>query len=599
LKGILVLTLVVASALILSGCEQPQETAELPASTKRPNILLIVADDMGYSDIGAFGGEISTPALDMLASEGLRLANFHVLPSCSPTRSVLLSGMDNHQAGVGTMGELRTPEMDGYPGYAGYLNFEVAALPEVLQAGGYHTYMAGKWHLGDDQETTPFARGFEETFALLPGGGSHWNDRRPLSPPQTMNYSRNGQRVDSLPDNFYSTRYYTDILLEFLEGNRGDGKPFLAYLSYTAPHDPLHAPQEYIDKYKGTYDSGWDELRQQRLLALKDLGIIQADIEPLPRLASINAGWGELRRQRLQALKDRGIIRDDIEAFPRLASVKAWSDMAVDERLIAARDMEVYAAMVDYMDEQILRVIDYLKDIGEYENTMILFMSDNGANGAMPTAYPGQTQEYLDSFNNSLENRGLIDSYIETGPGWAQASMSPSRMFKGFTSEGGIRVPLIAKLPGTMSNAGTIGNSFVHVRDIMPTILDITAVPHTAEFDGRTVRPMQGQSLLDFFAGDADSPYPGAGQVGYELFGLKAFFDDEWKILQMPHPFASGEWELYNLKKDPGETNDLSSEYPQKTQEMVAMWEQYKEDNTILDIYFDLAGAIESDADHD
>ena len=592
MKDFLVLTLILAITLVVSGCEQPQDTAEAPAPTKRPNILLIVADDMGYSDIGAFGGEISTPTLDRLAGEGLRLSNFHVLPSCSPTRSVLLSGMDNHRAGMGTMGELRTPEMDGYPGYAGYLNLEVAALPEVLQAGGYHTYMAGKWHLGDDDETIPHARGFEQTFALLPGGGSHWNDRKPVSPPETMIYSRNGQAVESLPDDFYSTRFYTDVLLEFLEGDRGDGKPFFAYLSYTAPHDPLHAPKEYIDKYKGTYDSGWDELRQRRLQALKDLGIIQPDIAPLPRIASINAGWGELRRQRLQTLKDRGVIRADIEPFPRLAFVKAWSDMLVDERLVAARDMEVYAAMVDYMDEQILRVFDYLKDIGEYENTMILFMSDNGANGAMPTAYPGQTQKYLDSFDNSLENRGLINSYIETGPGWAQASMSPSRMFKAFTSEGGIKAPLIAKLPGTMSNAGTLRNSFVHVRDIMPTILDVTGVLHSEEFDGRTVRPMQGQSLLDFFSGDAESPYPGADRVGYELFGLKAFFDDEWKILRMPHPFASGEWELYNLKQDPGETNDLSSEYPQKAEEMVALWEQYKEDNTVLDIYFDLSGAV-------
>jgi len=269
------------------------------------------------------------------------------------------------------MGEIRTAEMEGRPGYAGYLNFEVAALPEVLQADGYHTYMAGKWHLGDEKETTPHARGFEETFALLPGGGSHWSDQKPLSPPQTMIYSRNGQTVESLPDDFYSTQYYTDILLEFLEGNRGDGQPFFAYLSYTAPHDPLHAPKKYIEKYNGVYDLGWDELRQKRLQALKELGIIQADARP----------------------------------FPRLPSVPAWSEMPVHERQQAARDMEVYAAMVDYMDEQILRVFDYLKEAGEYDNTMILFMSDNGANGALPTVYPGQTEEHLGSFDNRNRSR--------------------------------------------------------------------------------------------------------------------------------------------------------------------------------------------------
>ena len=285
--------LFLAVIIAVSGCEGRQEPTPEQAPSERPNILVIVADDLGYSDIGAFGGEIATPTLDQLASDGLRLSNFHVLPTCSPSRSVLLSGIDNHLAGIDTMGEIRTAEMEGRPGYAGYLNFEVAALPEVLQADGYHTYMAGKWHLGDEQETRPHARGFDETFALLPGGGSHWNDRRPLSPPQTMIYSRNGQIVESLPDDFYSTQYYTDILLEFMEGNRGDGEPFFAYLSYTAPHDPLHAPKEYIDKYKGVYDSGWDELRQQRLQALKDLRIMQADAIPFPRLPSVPA-WSEM-----------------------------------------------------------------------------------------------------------------------------------------------------------------------------------------------------------------------------------------------------------------------------------------------------------------
>jgi len=556
---VLTVGLTVAIWLATSGCERQQEPTQEQAPLKRPNILVIVADDMGYSDIGAFGGEIITPTLDQLASDGLRLSNFHVLPTCSPSRSVLLSGIDNHLAGMGTMGEISTPEMEGHPGYVGYLNYEVAALPEVLQANGYHTYMAGKWHLGDEKETRPHARGFEETFALLPGGGSHWNDRRPLSPPQTMIYSRNGQTVESLPDDFYSTQYYTDILLEFLEGDRGDGKPFFAYLSYTAPHDPLHAPKKYIEKYKGVYDLGWDELSQKRLQALKDLGIIQADARP----------------------------------FPRLPSVPAWSEMSVQERQQAARDMEVYAAMVDYMDEQILRVFDYLKETGEYDNTMIVFMSDNGANGALPTVYPGQTEEFLGSFDNSLENRGLVNSFIETGPGWAQASVSPSRMFKAFTSEGGIRAPLIVKLPGTMSNAGAISNSFLHVRDIMPTILDIADATHSKEFEDRSVLPLQGQSVLDFLTGEADTTYPGAARVGYELFGQKAFIDGDWKVLRMPRPFASGEWELYNLKQDPGEIDDLSSEHPEKLERMVALWEQYSEDNSVLDISYDLSDAVE------
>ena len=533
--------------------------ANTPAETKqgtvvRPNILLIVADDLGYSDIGSFGGEISTPTLDGLAKEGLQLTDFHVLPSCSPTRSVLMSGVDNHQAGMGTMGEVKTPEMEGHPGYAGYLNFEVAALPEVLKAGGYHTYMAGKWHLGHEKETTPHARGFDETFALLPGGGSHWSDMKPLSPPQTMVYSRNGNKVESLPDDFYSTTYYTDFILKSIEQNKNDGKPFFAYLSYTAPHDPLHAPKKYIDKYKGTYDGGWDMLRGKRLKSLKEIGIVHKDTKP----------------------------------FPRLASVKPWNEMSTEERAEASRDMEVYAAMIDFMDEQIKRVFDYLKKTGEYDNTVVIFISDNGANGHLPTVYPGQTEEYLNSFDNSLQNRGLQNSFIEPGPGWTQASMAPSRMFKAFTSEGGIKAPMLVKLPGKMENAGRMNHSFFHVRDIMPTILDLADVAHTEQFNGRKVKPMQGRSVLDLFEGNIGTPYAEANQVGYELFGQKAYFVGDWKILWMPKPFGLGEWELFNLKQDPAELIDLSKQHPDKRKEMIALWETYKRENKVLDISFGL-----------
>jgi arylsulfatase A-like enzyme len=516
---------------------------------KRPNVLLIVADDMGYSDIGSFGAEIATPTLDALAKEGLQATSFHVLPKCSPSRSVLLSGIDNHRAGLGEMGERSTPEMRGNPGYEGYLNFEVAALPEVLKAGGYHTYMVGKWHLGHDEKTSPHARGFEETFVLVGGGGSHWGDQKGITPTMPMLYQRNGKAVKTLPDDFYSTKNYTDHVLQWMRKNKGDEKPFFAYLAYTAPHDPLHAPKKYIDKYKGKYDGGWDALREKRFQALKELGIVHKNVKP----------------------------------FPRLDSVKAWDELPPKEQREAARDMEVYAAMIDYLDEQIKRVFDYLKETGEYDNTMIIFISDNGASGARASAYPGQTDEYANTFDNSLENRGLPNSLIETGPGWAQASMAPSRLFKGFTAEGGIKAPLLVKLPGKMPNAGKMNHSFFHIRDLMPTILDVAGVSHQEQFNGRTVLPMQGQSVLELFNGEAASPYAGASQVGYELSGMKAFFNGDWKILWMPEPMGTGDWELFNLKEDPAELQDLSAEHPQKLKELVEQWEQYKKDNGVLD----------------
>jgi arylsulfatase A-like enzyme len=340
--------------------------------------------------------------------------------------------VDNHRAGLGTMGEMKTPEMEGNPGYAGYLNFEVAALPEVLKDAGYHTYMAGKWHLGSEEDTIPHARGFEETFILVPGGGSHWSDRLSTTPAawNEMTYRRNGKVVESLPDDFYSTKDYTDHLLEWIEKDHGDGKPFFAYLSYTAPHDPLHAPREYIDKYKGVYDEGWDALREARLERLKALGIV-------PEAA---------------------------RTYSRLPSVEAWDDLSAENRREYARDMEVYAAMIDYMDGQIARIVAHLKETGEYDNTLILFFSDNGANGTRLSAYPGQTEEHVNSFDNSLENRGLPDSFVEPGPGWAQASMTPGRMFKAFTSEGGIRSPFLVKVPGEPTKAGRMNHSFFHLR---------------------------------------------------------------------------------------------------------------------------------------
>lgn len=528
--------------------------------SERPNILMIVADDLGYSDIGAFGGEIATPTLDKLALEGVRYTNFHVLPTCSPTRAVLLSGIDNHRAGIGIMGEFITPAFrqraDFHAGYAGYLNLDVAALPEVLKAGGYHTYMAGKWHLGTSEDTSPHARGFEETFALMQGGGSHWADMKPLSPPETMIYRRNGRAVTSLPNDFYSTKYYTDILLAWLNRDHKDGKPFFAYLSYTAPHDPLHAPKAYIEKYKGMYDDGWDVLREKRAKVLKDLGII-----------TINA-----------------------KSYPRLPSVKAWQQMAPEERAIAARDMEVYAAMVDYMDEQINRIIEWLKKNGAYDNTLILFFSDNGANGHSHKAYPGQTDEYLNSFDNRLDNRGLKNSYIDMGPGWAQASMAPRRMFKAFPSEGGIASPMIVKTPGKIAQAGSLDHTLFHVRDIMPTVLDLAGVGHPGMFNGRKVSRLQGQSVLDLMEGKASVAYAAAGKIGYELFGLKAFIDGAWKILWMPKPFGKGDWELFNRTVDPAELNDLSMQQPAKRKDMVALWEQYKLENGVLDISMDLSG---------
>ncbi len=538
--------LAVLFMLILAACNV-QRSAD--KEVQKPNILLIVADDLGFSDIGPFGSEIQTPVLNRLAKEGVLFSRYYVLPNCSPTRSSLLTGNDNHVAGLGIMSEMDYPALhrQQLPGYSGALSKQVVTIPELLRGNSYHTYMVGKWHLGEEAGENPYDRGFEETFILGTGGGSHYNDGKALAPPQHMEYSRNGKDVE-LPANFYSTHNYTDSLIRFIDKNKGDGKPFFGYLSYTAVHDPLHAPKEYIDKYKGKFDFGWDSLYTLRLNNLKALGIVQPDIRP----------W-------------------------KNPAIPAWSSLPKNIQQQYARDMEVYAAMVDYMDMCIGRVFDYLKREGMYDNTLIIFMSDNGANGALAETYPGNEDgRYLASFNNALDNRGLPGSYIVQGPGWAQASSAPFRFFKLFTSEGGIRAPLIIKMPGTTKQAGQWNKSLVHVTDIMPTLLELTRTQYPGEFNGHKIHPMIGQSITGVLRGDVEEIQTDRG-IGYEMFEMKAFIQGKWKILRLPVPMGTGDWELFDLEKDPGETMDLSAQYPDIRRRLMDAWQEYARQNDIYD----------------
>jgi len=545
-----VFLLLLALLHLLCACEEEKSALRDNASHIRPNILLIVADDLGFSDLGSYGGEINTPTLDRLAGEGLRFSGFHVLPTCSPTRAALMSGNDNHVAGMGVMAEFVYPAIANLPGYVGHLADQVATIPEILRGSGYHTYMAGKWHLGVDDDQSPYAHGFEQTFTMMDGGGSHWADMRPLTKAHPMTYRRNGERIDALPDDFYSTANYTDALIEFIDSNKGDGKPFFGYLSYTAPHDPLHAPADYVEKYRGKYEAGWDALAAQRLAGLKELGLVPADLAE----------------------------------FPPNFMVKPWESLSAEDRQKHARDMEVYAAMVDYMDMSIGRLFDYLRENELYDNTLIVFISDNGANGAQATAYPGNLDgAYLATFDNTLENRGLENSFIDMGPGWAQAVSAPFRLFKSFTSQGGIKAPMIVKAPGERPAAGQWNHSFVHVTDILPTLLEVAAATYPDERDGRPLRTPIGRSIIPILEGAAGSTRGQDDGVGYELFEMKAYIRGDWKLLRLPEPFGSGEWALYDLARDPGEIHDVSDDYPEVKASMIEGWQEYAERNDVFD----------------
>jgi arylsulfatase len=381
------------------------------------------------------------------------------------------------------------------------------------------------------------------------GGGSHWADMKPLNLPDTMIYRNNGERLDELPEDFYSTRNYTDSLIHFIDKNKEDGNPWFGYLSYTAPHDPLHAPEEYIEKYKGMYDGGWDSLRMVRL----------------------------------QALKDVGLVNPSVNEFPENRMMSAWNTLPDEMKEELARDMEVYAAMVDYLDMSINRLFQFLSENDLYDNTLIVFFSDNGANGAPATAYPGNADgQYLGSFNNETENRGLYNSYIDMGPGWAQAVSGPFRMYKSFTSEGGIKSPMIIKAPGSTENGGQWNHSFLHVTDILPTFLEASGTTYPSQVKGKDVKAPIGKSIMPIISGQASTIREDEG-MGYELFEMKAYIKGDWKILRMPRPFGNDEWGLYNLKDDPGEIHDVSDQYPEKKSELLEAYEQYLIRNEVFD----------------
>jgi len=496
---------------------------------KRPNFLVIVADDLGFSDIGAFGSEINTPNLDRLAYAGIRFTDFHSAPACSPTRAMLLTGTDHHIAGIGTMLEVAIPGFAGAPGYEGYLNDRVVALPELLRDAGYLTLMSGKWHLGHTIETSPWARGFERSFALLPAGASHYGGARAagFSPVPTL-YTEDDRFV-TVGDDFYSSDFYADTLLRYFRERRpDDDRPFFAYLPFQAPHWPLQAPAESIAGYRGRYDGGPDALRGARLAALKRL----------------------------------------------------------DERAILARSMEVYAAMVDRMDWNIGRVVDYLAETGELDDTVVIFLSDNGAEGAIVEAMPlrgaqiaAQIEKHCD---NSLDNLGGPTSFIWYGPRWAQAATAPSRLHKAFTTEGGIRVVGFITWPG-FARQDQIGTAFATVMDIVPTVLELAGTEHPGiQYRGREVAPVRGRSLVAYLSGAADAVHDADTGTGWELFGRRAIRQGDWKALYLPAPYGPGAWQLYDLSVDPGEIDDLAATYPEKLAELLDLWDRYVEDSGVI-----------------
>jgi arylsulfatase A-like enzyme len=545
----------VLGIMVMAAALAAPDHAPAADGPRKPNIVIILGDDLGFADMGAFGSEIKTPNLDSLARDGVRFTNFYTHASCSPTRSVLLTGVDTHLNGLGNMDEWAAPNQWGMDGYEGYLNNRVVTLPQLLKDAGYHTYMTGKWHLGKTPEHIPAARGFERDFTLLDGAGSYWDMTNFTAASPRSVFTEDGRYLTRLPDNYYATKTYIDKLIGFIDANHGDGKPFFAYFAPQAPHDPFHLPQEWRSRHVGEYDKGWDVLRQERLKRQIDLGIMPAGTKLSERM------W---------------FIPDPIVLAPAT-------------RAILGKKMELYAGMVENLDFHVGRLIDHLKKIGEYENTIFIVFGDNGAEGTdlfkMVAGSPG-TRDFLFAaihWSQTHPNAwGDPGSYVGYGPMWAQVSMTPFSQYKGWLAEGGIRNALIVSGPAVKRPKGSINQGLMHVADLMPTLLEIAGASYPKTYKGRELAPLMGLSWSPLLAGQAESPRTEQNYLAWELFGNRAVRQGDWKLRWQYKPLGKGDWELFNLAADPAERNDLAAERPDKVKALIALWDDYVRKNNVI-----------------
>jgi arylsulfatase A-like enzyme len=516
------------------------------SSAVRPNIVVLVADDWGFTDLGAFGGEIATPHIDALALRGTRFTNFHAAASCSPTRSMLLTGVDNHLNGVGNLREAMPREHLGRPGYLGSLSKNVVTVATLLQDSGYRTYITGKWNVGSEPHNLPNRRGFDRSIIQGDTGSDNWvPTQRYLPHSAAVEWFEDGKPAN-MPAEFYSSTYFVDRMLGYLKADAATGKdkPFFAYLGFQANHVPIQAPPAFIDKYRGKYRDGWDALREQRLKSAAALGLIPSDT----------------RMVRMQTTGD-------------------WSALSDKDKLYQQRQMEIYAAMAEAMDHEVGRFIDHLKATGEYDNTVFVFLSDNGAEGSdYRDAQPWLWTQYSQDINR-LGGKG---AYGIPGPSWASASVSPLSGYKFYAGEGGIRVPmLIAGVAGGLSNQ--IAQALTHVTDIPPTLLELASIPVPGtQYRGQTIEPITGKSLVALVKGDTRGVRSQDEPLGYELSGNKALFRGDLKLAKNDPPVGDGQWHLYDIRKDPGETQDLQGEMPAQFAAMQQDYLTYEKSHGVL-----------------
>lgn len=536
LHGALLLAALSAAAPVAGG------TRPAPPPP-RPNIVVLLADDWGFSDVGSFGSEIRTPNIDALAARGVRFSNFHVAGSCSPTRAMLQTGVRNHRAGLGNMPETIPPEHVGKPGYDTVLNDRVVTLAQLLRDQGYRTYFTGKWHLGKTPAKLPHARGYDRAFALADAGADNFEQKPIIGLYDKADWTEDG-RPATLPAGYYSSTFIIDKAIAYIDSGGASGRPFFASINFLANHIPVQAPDADLARYRDSYRAGWDATRRARRAKGIALGIIP-----------------------------------DGTAMVRMGTTTAWP-ASPD----ASAAMTAYAAMAEAADREIGKLVAHLKATGAYDNTIFVFLSDNGPEPTNPRNRL-INRLYLGAFYDfTPAHAGQRGTLTAIGPSWASAAAAPLRGYKFSADEGGLRVPLVVAWTGNPAiAAGRIAPGYTDVTDVAPTLLALAGVsPPGPRYHGRAVEPMTGTSLLPLLEGKATQIHPDDQPIGYELSGNAALFKGRYKLVRNLPPTGDGSWRLYDIVADPGETRDLTTRDAARARSMRADYAAFARRDRVL-----------------
>jgi len=519
------------------------------AEETRPNVVVLLVDDGGFMDFGGYGGEAATPNINRIADQGVRFSNYHTSPLCAPSRAMLLTGLDNHRTGVGTIPEVVTEDQRDSRAYKLSLLPEVDTIADRLKEAGYQTYMTGKWHLGREEGDLPNHHGFDRSFTLDASGADNWEQRSYMPYYDIAPWFEDGEPAD-LPEDFYSSRFFIEKMIEYLE-SRDRQQPFFSYVAFQAIHIPIQAPREFIDRYTGTFSEGWDVLRDQRFQKAKALGLVPEGAEP---------------------------------PVPH-PSLRSWESLSEEDRAHYETSMMVNAGMIEAMDHYIGQLVSYLEAEGELENTVFVITSDNGPEFNDPStnsaflSWMSQNDYHLD--REQLGGKGYLGAI---GTEWASAAAVPGSLYKMYATEGGTRVPLIVSGPGV--NQGTGFNAALNfVTDLAPTI---------AEMAGLEATDMDGRSLLPLLNGEATQVYGSEDEIGLEVAGNAALFKGDYKVTRNTRPHGDFVWRLFNLADDPAESRDLSEAMPELKSEMLAAYTRYEEELGVVAVPadFDIVGQI-------